>query len=257
MDALVRRRDRKRRNRRVGSAVVALVMVGAVAVALGEAFLAGKGKPAYEPTPSPSATVASTTGAVVVGLDGTVRAHLPNIPSYASSLVMAPDGRTIAFSTGSRIGVVGIDGTHLRFLTRLFSRSDGPGAGNISFLSWSTDGSRIAFILNRGFGGQVSVVDADGSHLARLTFDDEQDEWPSWSPEGSTIVYANSCITFAPRWSPDGTRIAVLTYYARHPAADGSALLTIHVVDLSTGTVTRIPGLVATISNAVSWLPSG
>ncbi len=331
MDALVRRRDRKRRNRRVGSAVVALVMVGAVAVALGEAFLAGKGKPAYEPTPSPSATVASTTGAVVVGLDGTVRAHLPNIPSYASSLVMAPDGRTIAFSTGSRIGVVGIDGTHLRFLTRLFSRSDGPGSGDISFLSWSPDGSRIAFILNRGFGGQVSVVDADGSHLARLTFDDEQDEWPSWSPDGSTIVYANSGITrldssdnspteeiwtvpadggtptrlthnhiwdnapqyspdgtrivfkhnrkiwimdadggnahplpnqpccrnFAPRWSPDGTRIAVLTYYARHPAADGSALLTIHVVDLSTGTVTRIPGLVATISNAVSWLPSG
>jgi dipeptidyl aminopeptidase/acylaminoacyl peptidase len=168
MDALVRRRDRKRRNRRIGSALVALVMVGAVAVALGEAFLAGKGTPAHEPTPSPSATVqgASTTGAVVVGLDGTVRAHVPNIPSYASSLAMAPDGRTIAFSTGLQLATINVDGTGLQYVTTL------PG-GEVGGLSWSPDGSRIAFVLNRGFGGQVMVADADGSHLTRLTFDDE------------------------------------------------------------------------------------
>jgi Tol biopolymer transport system component len=328
MDALVRRRDRKRRNRRIGSAVVALVMVGAVAVALGEAFLAGQGKPAQKPTPSPSATVQgpSATGAVVVGLDGTVRAQVPNIPSYASSLVMAPDGRTIAFSTGNQIATIGIDGTGLRYVTTF------PG-GVEEGLAWSPDGSKIAFQSNDGLRSseQIMVVDADGSHLTRLTFDDQQDEWPSWSPDGSTIAYANSGITrldssdnspteeiwtvpagggtptrlthnhtwdnspayspdgsqivfkhnksiwimdsdggnahplpsqpgfrnFAPRWSPDGSRLVVLTFYAKRRATNGDALLTIHVVDLSTGTVTTIPGLVETVANAVAWLPSG
>jgi TolB protein len=194
-------------------------------------------------------------------------------------------------------------------------------------LSWSPDGSRIAFVSGR----QIYAVNTDGSGLTRLTSDAGQDQWPSWSPDGSTIAYSNSGRTplddsccsptqeiytipaaggtptrlthdrqsddapayspdgsriafltqggiwvmdangqnahplrgqpkganFDPRWSPDGSRLLLMTYYPQRRARDGGPLLTIHVVNVSTGTSARLPGLVESSKRALSWLPSG
>jgi Tol biopolymer transport system component len=57
--------------------------------------------------------------------------------------------------------------------------------------TWSPDGKRIAFAGRNGGGwGDLFVIDADGSHLRRLTRDDEFEEHdPVWSADGKRLAY--------------------------------------------------------------------
>ena len=57
--------------------------------------------------------------------------------------------------------------------------------------AWSPDGLLIAFVSKRsGSGGDIFVMEADGSNHRRLTYTDVAIErHPSWSPDGSQIVF--------------------------------------------------------------------
>jgi len=61
-------------------------------------------------------------------------------------------------------------------------------------ISWSPDGSRVAFYRQTGvLTADVFVSNADGSHLVNLTKGSAQFSWaPDWSPDGSLIVYVAS-----------------------------------------------------------------
>ena len=97
--------------------------------------------------------------------------------------------------------------------------------------AWSPDGRRIAFYSQRTPGGDVFVVNTDGSGLRNLTRNAAHDGLGSWSPDGKWIVFdsnreraattSTSCARTARRsaaderpgsddgnaaWSPDGTR---------------------------------------------------
>ncbi len=98
--------------------------------------------------------------------------------------------------------------------------------------AWSPDGSRIAFTSDRDGDAEVFVMNADGTHQAQLTENDEWDGAAAWSPDGSRIAFksdrdgndevyvmnadgagqtrltVNPGTDSAPAWSPDGTRIA-------------------------------------------------
>jgi Tol biopolymer transport system component len=99
---------------------------------------------------------------------------------------------------------------------------------------WSPDGRRIAFNRGAGLGGQIWVMDADGSNQTQLTSADGHNTMPSWSPDGGRIAFASSrdggnwniwvmnsdgtdqrrITTFFlieewPEWSPAGDRIAI------------------------------------------------
>jgi Tol biopolymer transport system component len=181
---------RTARNRRIGGFVVVLaILVAGGVLALTQLHHGGSGQPANNPTPNPTAVAPQTTGPVVVGLDGTVRAAVPNLPLDASSLTVSPDGRTIAFSAyhdgSAQLGTIGLDGAGLRWLTAPVTDAQMP--------SWSPDGSSIAFAA-RGATGRLEiwVAYADGSNGGRLTSDAGVHQWPSWSPDGSTVVYSNS-----------------------------------------------------------------
>jgi Tol biopolymer transport system component len=192
-----RRQRRSTRNRKIGGFVVVL----AIAIAGGVLALTqlnnGGSTPANQPSPtpnpSPSATALgpNTPGRVVVGLDGTVQAAVPNLPLGASYLTVSPDGATIAFVAyhdgSTQLGTIGMDGSGLRWFTAPVI--------NPQMLSWSPDGSRIAFAA-RGPGAperqEIWITNADASNGGRLTSDAAADSWPSWSPDGSTIVYSNS-----------------------------------------------------------------
>jgi len=99
---------------------------------------------------------------------------------------------------------------------------------------WSPDYRRIAFVSNRnGSSGtsEIYVMNADGSNVVQLTRPGEipyvgQNTSPSWSPDGSKILFARSGLlyvmyadgsgktqltqgqTSSPAWSPDGSKIA-------------------------------------------------
>jgi ABC-type sugar transport system substrate-binding protein len=101
--------------------------------------------------------------------------------------------------------------------------------------AWSPDGSRIAFVSNRlteerEGGNYILIMDADGSNVHPLTFEDDSAA-PDWSHDGSQITYSHhgdiyiipadgsgpsinltksSEQEMQPAWSPDDSQIAWL-----------------------------------------------
>jgi dipeptidyl aminopeptidase/acylaminoacyl peptidase len=56
--------------------------------------------------------------------------------------------------------------------------------------AWSPDGSRIAFSSERS-GGDVYLMDPDGSNLVQLTDTPGYDGGPAWSSDGRFLLFAS------------------------------------------------------------------
>lgn len=218
----------------------------------------------YDDTPawSPDGTkIAFWSNRDYAGPIYTMNADGSNIRLLTNKLLNAfnpawsPDGTKIAFveiktpldnnKPTSDIYVINTDGSGL---TKLFSDS-----GAIAGFSWSPDSKQMAFASNRDLDGRsrIWLMNSDGSNQRRLTDIHDtnnplfyHDMGPSWSPDGSKILYTGArdfngtrnCFvvncselfvinadgssdhaitsdpnrggiyTF-PKWSPDGTKI--------------------------------------------------
>ena len=104
----------------------------------------------------------------------------------------SPDGQTIAFEGFGaeepflKIHVVAPDGTNWQRLGADVPSSD-------RHPTWSPDSRRIAFVSWReGEGSEIYVMDADGRHSTRLTFNDVSDRQPAWSPGGDKIAFCSN-----------------------------------------------------------------
>jgi tRNA A-37 threonylcarbamoyl transferase component Bud32 len=98
--------------------------------------------------------------------------------------------------------------------------------------NYNRDGSKIVFrAVSESGDRNVYVMDADGTNLKQLTNDPAQDYSPSWSPDGTRILFvserdgnpelyamdasgnnqtrltSNDVPDYYPIWSPDGTKI--------------------------------------------------
>jgi len=142
----------------------------------------------------------------------------------------------IAFSsnrTGSwDIYVMNRDGANQMKITNKITGDFNTSLDDVS-ISWSPDGTKIAFD-SRGRGKfDVYKMDADGSNISSLATNQLHDRFPAWSPDGNKIAFAssrtagifniyimdadgsnqtrltnNSATDLFPCWSPDGTEIA-------------------------------------------------
>ncbi len=106
---------------------------------------------------------------------------------------------------------------------------------------WSPDGERIVFTSHPvtddprlSNQAEIHVINADGTGLTRLTFNGEEERAPSWSPDGTRMVFMcrigggssdfefcvmnadgtgqvqltdNTVLDATPTWSPDGQTI--------------------------------------------------
>jgi Tol biopolymer transport system component len=175
---------------------------------------------------------------------------------------LSPDGQTIVFASGRRIGTVGIDGGNIQFLHPL------KGSPNyISNPAWSPDGSQIVFQAGQARVQSLFVMDSNGGRARGVLGGVGRN--PSWSPNGARIAFTRCCnyrrintigvrggsqvfvamgrvrvSEVGPVWSPDGKQIAF--------ALDGSH---VGIVDASgTGRVRELP--VPDVGR-LAWSPDG
>jgi TolB protein len=166
---------------------------------------------------------------MVMRPDGTGRERITIHPSFDGQAAPSPDGLQIVF-VSTRDGVppslyvMTADATDVR---KLAERAGEP--------SWSPDGDWIAFRVTKDgpFGqfARIFVIGVDGVGLRQVSDDTPHytsDDNPSWSPDGTRILFTRSGELFTvapdgsaltqvgacpgpcdePRWSPDGTEIA-------------------------------------------------
>ncbi len=143
--------------------------------------------------------------------DGSNQVNLTNTSSSDGEPSWSPDGTKIEFTS---------DRAYAGFKNIYVMNGDGTGQQRITFSSgeiqdtqpaWSPDGTRIAFVSTRdstteswqetdddgnyitksklNINKEVYVMNADGSGQTRLTNEPANDDAPSWSPDGSKIVF--------------------------------------------------------------------
>lgn len=168
---------------------------------------------------------------------GTVKGWSPNNSQIVFVSCPLCDG---GGDLSSYICVVNADGTGFRQLTT----NPGNLLVNDDDACFSADGKKIYFDSNRGVppqsGGEIYVMNADGSDLQRLTYFNRYTGSPSVSPDGRKLAFWSGTTGFAlsgiytmnidttglrlvigdtptevftgPRWSPDGSQFVIRTY---------------------------------------------
>ena len=144
----------------------------------------------------------------VANADGSGQVRLARV-TYALNTPAAswsPDSRRVAFvgvATPSErsqgIFIANADGSGLSQITHPKGQVEPPwddhGGGRRMVEvadhspAWSPDGSRIAFVSNRGGNGQVYTMNPEGGEVQRLTHNSGEEHAPRWSRDGSRIAF--------------------------------------------------------------------
>jgi dipeptidyl aminopeptidase/acylaminoacyl peptidase len=116
----------------------------------------------------------------------------------AGNVAISPDGARVAFvvtqidsaadAYHSHLWLAGVNDGQVRQLTRGAVRDRDP--------VWSPDGSKIAFVSNRGGdGAQIFILPLDGGEPWALTDLENGASNPAWSPDGSWLLFGSSLTT--------------------------------------------------------------
>jgi TolB protein len=98
-----------------------------------------------------------------------------------SSPSWSPGGSRIGFDSPGGVWTVSVDGKERRKFA----------SGELSELSWSPDGRRLAYTSRQHGQPEVYVANADGTRAQRLWRNRVEDFGPTWSPDGTRILYTH------------------------------------------------------------------
>ncbi len=119
--------------------------------------------------------------------DGGDRQRLTSGANLDFEPAWSPDGKSIAFTRGSQQGDAG-DVYVLTLGTGAIRRvSNSPDYDHQ--VAWSPNGARLVFERDLASSSSIYAVDADGTHLTRLTGAGFFDVGPAYSPDGTMIAF--------------------------------------------------------------------
>jgi Tol biopolymer transport system component len=142
----------------------------------------------------------------------------------------SPDGTTIVYYRRSDrgAGIWAVSPT-TGVSTRLTAEAGGPGTFYSYDLTYSPDGSQIAYSRE----GEIWLMDTDGADPRRIL-----DDVPG----------------FSPRWSPDGTTLAYTTLAdPRLPDVVGGPQLRVNVIEIATGEHHTVGDVLVSSVNPPVW----
>ncbi|NGP88233.1 IPT/TIG domain-containing protein [Fodinibius halophilus] len=216
----------------------------------------------------------------IMDADGSNHTRLTNNSAIDGSPVISNDGKTIVFSSDRNgdydLYKMNADGSDIQRLTHVSNLYE-------MHASWSPDDSQIAFdaVGQHGYL-HIYTMSSSGSNQTPLTDDKGNDKYPSWSPDGTKIVFysdrlydkndppkgddiftvtvqghsiqaitENDAENTEPRWSPDGSKIA----FVSNNNADND--FEIYVAGAQGGGAQRITDNSSPYDSYPSWSPDG
>jgi dipeptidyl aminopeptidase/acylaminoacyl peptidase len=95
---------------------------------------------------------------------------------------VSPRGNRVAFLRGGQVYAVPIDSGH-RATQLFFTR------GTNGSLTWSPDGTRLAFVSSRGDHAFIGIFASDSEPIRYLAPSTSRDLAPRWSPDGRSVAF--------------------------------------------------------------------
>jgi TolB protein len=114
---------------------------------------------------------------------------------------------------------------------------------------WTRDGSKLAMAVATGYDIDIFSIGSDGANLKNLTNNGSYDIWPSWSPDGSKLLFVSDRDT-CPSWIPSDPNACDPTKTT--PPIEGSVVGSIYVMDVESGETRKLTD--EKVSEPPRWL---
>jgi len=107
----------------------------------------------------------------------------PRLLAEGRDPALAPDGRQVAYTLHGQVWLLHLDDAKAKPEQLLQTRGTADG------LRWSPDGSRLAFVTDRGDHSFIAVYTAASGSVTYLDPSTDRDSEPAWSPDSQHLAF--------------------------------------------------------------------